>query len=252
MKLRKTILIILALCYAVLWFGGTGSYIFFTQPPPEATWAAPSFLFLAGLIIIVASDRKSGLLLLLAGFIGLISEIIGVHTGLPYGKYYYTESIGPNILGVPLVMMTAWIIIPAYIRQLIYPLNLKPLLFIASGAGLMVLIDLLIDPVAINPMKLWIWINNGLYYGIPTMNFIGWFFVSAVIFSFLHRNPARNVWHLFMGTSIIFFFTIIAFAEKLFLAGIAGILVVILQIVVEFQSNALSIIHAPLKKKEIK
>jgi putative membrane protein len=116
----------------------------------------------------------------------------------------------------------------------------------------MALIDLLIDPVAINPMKLWIWIDNGWYYGIPIINFFGWFFVSIVIFSFLHQKPAWNVWHLYIGTSIILFFTIIAFAEKLFLAGIAGILVVVLQIVVEFQLNVLSIFHAQHKKKEIK
>jgi putative membrane protein len=235
MKLRKYILAILLLAYAILWFGGVGSYVFFKQPPPEATWAAPLFLLLAGLIIVISSDKKSAFSLSLAGLIGLTSEIIGIHTGYPFGRYQYTDVIKPTFFTVPLVMITAWIILPAYIRQIMIQVKLKRTALIVLSAAVMAFIDLLIDPVAIGSMKFWMWIDLGPYYGIPFINFFGWFFVSLIIFSFLLKSSVKNTWHRYMGTSVILFFTIIALADSLILAGFSGILILIIQGIIDYQ-----------------
>ncbi|HET8970310.1 MAG TPA: carotenoid biosynthesis protein, partial [Candidatus Nanopelagicales bacterium] len=40
--------------------------------------------------------------------IGLAVEVLGVHTGLPFGEYAYTGRLGPAVLGVPVVIALAW------------------------------------------------------------------------------------------------------------------------------------------------
>jgi len=233
MNLHKLILIAFTLVYAILWIGGIASYIFYEQPLPESNWAAPSFLFIAGMIVIISSERKHAFFLVIAGLLGFAFEILGINTGYPFGKYYYTDNIKPLIFNVPVVMITAWTVLTAFARQLLMNTKLKDKKLIFIGGLLMVWIDLLIDPVAIGPMNFWIWIDKGCYYGIPLLNFFGWFFVSSMVFIFLIRIKTTNIWHKYIGASIIMFFTIIAFAGHIFLAGIAGVGILILQIILE-------------------
>ena len=40
--------------------------------------------------------------------IGLLAEILGVHTGLPFGSYTYADTLGPKFAGVPVVIPLAW------------------------------------------------------------------------------------------------------------------------------------------------
>jgi putative membrane protein len=47
-------------------------------------------------------------LLVVAGGIGLAAEAAGVATGIPFGSYEYTRTLGPTLLGVPLVVPLAW------------------------------------------------------------------------------------------------------------------------------------------------
>lgn len=237
MKRNNWILIILTIAYAILWIGGVASYNFFPQPPPEASWAAPIFLFIAAIIIILSSDWKQCIALCIAGLIGFASEILGVFTSFPYGNYSYTSTIKPLLFGVPLVMIAAWLILIAYAQQLVLQLKLRGLTAITIGALIMVWVDLLIDPVAIGPMKFWVWNDSGWYYGIPFQNFLGWFLVSAVIFALISRTYQKNIWHKYVGGSVILFFVLIAFSEKLLLAGIIGSLLLILQIVNELFFN---------------
>jgi len=82
-----------------------------------------------------------------------------------------------------------------------------------------------IDPVAAGPLRYWSWVNAGAYYGIPASNFLGWFLVSAVIFIVLRAAPgpwADNIWTRRIGLSVIVFFTVIAASLGLWLAALAG------------------------------
>src|SRR5664279_5030356 len=42
----------------------------------------------------------------IAGGFGV--EVVGVHTGVPFGRYTYGSSLGPEMFGVPVVIAFAW------------------------------------------------------------------------------------------------------------------------------------------------
>jgi uncharacterized membrane protein len=52
--------------------------------------------------------RAGGLLLLGAAGLGLVAEAVGVASGWPFGTYRYAGTLGPQLLGVPLLVPLAW------------------------------------------------------------------------------------------------------------------------------------------------
>jgi bisanhydrobacterioruberin hydratase len=223
MSLRKIILAALACAYVTMWIGGVSSHILYGGPPAEARWAAPIFLLLAGLITLVtASPANLGGLLAAAGA-GFIAECIGVSYGFLFGRYVYTDALQPLLLGAPLVMASAWMILFAYVKQTLLPFKLsRPMETLISGVW-MVAIDLLIDPLAANKLGYWRWIDAGAYYGVPAHNFLGWFVVSALIFGLIRQRPQPDPWARSVGLSILLFFTVIAIAYQQALAAAAGL-----------------------------
>jgi uncharacterized membrane protein len=52
---------------------------------------------------------RAGVTLLLgAGGLGLVAEAVGVASGRPFGQYAYAGTLGPQLLGVPLLVPLAW------------------------------------------------------------------------------------------------------------------------------------------------
>lgn len=223
MNLRKVILTAFAGAYVALWVGGVSAHILHGGPPPDARWAAPVFLLLAGLIVLVTASRANLNGLIAAGAVGFIAEHIGVSYGFLFGGYVYTETLQPLLLGVPLVMASAWMILFAYVKQMLLPFKLsKPVEMIISGVW-MVTIDLLIDPLAANQFGYWRWTEAGAYYGVPARNFLGWFVVSFMIFGIIKQRPQPDLWARSVGLSILLFFTAIALAYQLALAATVGV-----------------------------
>ncbi len=101
-------------------------------------------------------------------------ELVGVRTGVPFGRYAYTSTLGLQLGGaVPLAIPFAWL--------LVVPSSLAVAAAMTRGAAvvplaglLALLLDLLIEPVAARVGGYWRWIETGPYYGVPTANFIAW------------------------------------------------------------------------------
>lgn len=223
MNTRKVILTALAGAYITLWVGGVSAHVLQGGPPTDAQWAASVFLLLAGLIALVtASPANLGGLLAAAG-IGFIAEYVGVSYGFLFGRYVYTGTLQPLLLGVPLVMACAWMILFAYVKQMLLPFKLSKLTEMTISGVWMVAIDLLIDPLAANRLGYWRWIETGAYYGVPARNFLGWFLVSFMIFGIVRQHPQSDLWARSVGLSILLFFTVIALAYQLALAAGVGL-----------------------------
>jgi len=240
-KSKSFLLAALTVAYAVMWIGGVGRYALHggsqhLQPPLQlldAPWAASVFLTLAGLLVLVTSRGSDLIGLLAAALLGFTAEIIGVRYGFIFGQYRYTDVLQPQLLDAPLVMMSAWMVLVSYCREMLIALNLPRLIEAALAALWMTAIDLVIDTLAANQLGYWRWARPGAYYGIPLQNFAGWFVVSFIIFGVFGRRPPKiplkirtrrtNQAARYVGLSIVLFFTVIALACGLALAGSVGL-----------------------------
>ncbi len=217
----------LLLAYAVMWCGGVGAHFIFGAAPLETWWAAPVFLTLAAMITLVTTTQRANLMaLFVVALGGFLAEVVGVRYGFLFGEYRYMTTLQPQFVGVPLVMMSAWLVLFAYIKQAMLGLRLAAWLEVFLSALWITAIDLLIDPLAAGLLDYWKWIEKGNYYGIPARNFLGWFAVSAILFALVKATTEwlPNLWARRVGLSIILFFSMIALAHGSFLLFAIGLL----------------------------
>jgi putative membrane protein len=213
MRLNPVLTVLWAV-YLVFLIGGVGSHVLYGGTPDNMVWAAPLFLALASAIAF-ASVPSWWKPLCAAATIGFIAELIGVRTGFPFGHYQYTGVLHPLLGGVPVVVAGAWMVLFAYVSQM--------RVHAALAAAWMAAIDLVIDPLAAHDLAYWNWLQDGPYFGIPTVNFAGWFGVSLIIFYLLGKYPApRSASVAMLGRSIIFFFAAIAAAHHYLLPAFIG------------------------------
>jgi len=150
----------------------------------------------------VASTRREFRHLLIipaAGFIaGLTAEVIGVNTGIPFGKYEYVSLKAPRVLGVPLSVPLMWGFY-TYLTYLIASSTVTrggiagAALRVTYASLLMVTLDLAMDPFMVNEIHAWVWLGGWgpKWFGIPASNFVGWFTVSFAIL-LTHELAARD------------------------------------------------------------
>jgi putative membrane protein len=149
---------------------------------------------------LMANHGRRGLLAALS--ILLLSwavEHIGVTTGFPFGGYHYTETLTLKVLGVvPLAVPFAWLmVVPAAVGITEYLLRrsqqspeqggvasmlLRGVFTALGAASFALLLDLMIEPLAVHINGYWVWDNTGGgYYGVPGSNFAAWWVTSAVL-----------------------------------------------------------------------
>lgn len=200
--------------YAVLWLGGVLAHLVWRKTPEGAGWTAPAFLGCAAALVFVA-EAGARRWLAGVGIAGLLVELIGATTGLPFGRYSYTDVLQPQLAGVPAAMFCAWVILIAYVKALLEPLGWSRRRGVAIGAAWMTAIDLAIDPVATQALDFWRWHAPGAYYAIPLSNFAGWFLVSALLLASGRRLPSGSAATLRIGRSVVLFFGFLAAAHGL-------------------------------------
>jgi putative membrane protein len=119
---------------------------------------------------------------------GLLVEAVGVSTGLPFGEYDYRESLGAQLLGVPVVVALAWTMMayPAYaVSRVLGGGWLRRAL---SGGWALAAWDLFLDPQMVQAGH-WQWRDSGpALAGIPVSNHIAWFAVASVMMLALHTS----------------------------------------------------------------
>lgn len=145
---------------------------------PGASIGSYVSTFLIALPSAIALFRYLGLrratLSLLALFVFAYAiESFGVATGLPYGRFYYGEALGPKMAGlVPFLLPLSYA--PLVIGAVAAAWGSRPrLLHITQAALLLVWMDAVLDPGAA-ALGFWVWPEGGLYYGVPPGNYAGW------------------------------------------------------------------------------
>jgi uncharacterized membrane protein len=115
--------------------------------------------------------------------VGNVMENLGVLTGFPFGRYHYTDALGPKLLFVPVLIgpayfgagYLAWVLANVLLgadrRRDAAATFAVPIV----ASFIMVGWDVCLDPAASTIRRMWIWENGGGYFGVPLTNFLGWF-----------------------------------------------------------------------------
>lgn len=119
----------------------------------------------------------------------MLVETAGVKTGFPFGSYYYSDVLQPQIFGVPAAIGMSWIMTSLssfLIVRTLSPLN--PVLNIIPASVLLTGYDIILEPFAAHINKFWVWENGS----VPLSNYIAWFLVSVAVTSVLNFIPRKN------------------------------------------------------------
>ena len=149
-------------------------------------------------------QKKEWLTIFLVYIITFFSEWIGVNYGWLFGSYSYGNSLGFKIGGVPLLIGLNWVLLALVSRQISSKLFSNKWLVIFVSAILMVLIDVIIEPLSGN-LDFWYWEMST----IPLSNYRDWFLVAVLnqwLLSFVKTNNKMFFWSLgHVGVLVIFF-----------------------------------------------
>jgi putative membrane protein len=152
---------------------------------------------------VLTNGLKPGILAFCLTFmIAFVAEALGVNYGIIFGNYHYPDLLGPQVVGVPLLVALAWepilyasfcitdILIPArerqtFIQKMVLFMALSLVAAIATTAW-----DMMMDPFAVS-RGYWVWHDGGPYTpyiagGVPISNFIGWI-ITAFACQFVCR-----------------------------------------------------------------
>lgn len=182
MKDKKLALavLILIIFHAVGFYG-----LVFSQNPAWFRALTPFNLLLTSLLLFAFHKTWTFSFLIFAFIVmlvGFCSEIIGVHTGLLYGNYYYGQSLGVKLWEIPLVIGLNWLLLVYVTGLLVQPLTQPWPVKALLAAALMVLLDSFIEPVAAL-LDYWTWDA----YRIPASNYWGWLGVAFILQSYFQK-----------------------------------------------------------------
>jgi putative membrane protein len=128
--------------------------------------------------------------------LSFLAEHIGTGTGFPFSGYRYTSLLGPRIgERVPWLIPVSWFLMaaPSWIMaRRSFPTRTVPRVLFASY--LLMLWDVALDPAMSYLVTYWIWETPGPYYGMPWLNFAGWYGTGILLMSALEFLDRRIDW----------------------------------------------------------
>lgn len=137
-------------------------------------------------------------------FLGFGVEVLGVTSGVLFGEYHYGQTLGWRLMDVPIVMGVNWLILSFSSLGIMGRLTSNSYLKVIMASLVMVVLDVLIEPVAIQ-LDFWTWTQVS----VPFQNYVMWFF-SALIINSLIELLVKEIHFktsLFVFLAQIYFFT---------------------------------------------
>jgi uncharacterized membrane protein len=194
-------------CIYLTVFPGSTVVVALDRVPGWGAWMGSALLLLQGTAalcwLLGRHGAHGGLAALLVFLLAWALELAGVTTGMPFGRYYYTGVLQPQILGtVPLAIPGAWLMVAAGAWQIATTDDRRPTLRHGSGratddrllppaingqwsvvaaATLVLLLDLQIETIATKINHYWIWRDGGQYYDVPATNFVAWWLAGLAM-----------------------------------------------------------------------
>lgn len=203
-KSKQIILISIIILFHLV--GITGLAIPATRP--VFLQIVPWHILLMFLVIIISYEpllNSCFLLFALIIFItGYCAEWIGIHKHWIFGNYTYGKALGLKFDQIPLIIGINWLLLIYSSGVLMQRIRIRSIFIrVIIGSIILVLLDLLIEPVAIK-FDYWDWINNI----IPLKNYAGWFLMSCMmllVFEKFNFKKQSIVAPVLLLTQFVFF-----------------------------------------------
>lgn len=135
--------------------------------------------------------------------VGFLTEVVGVQTGVIFGTYAYGAALGFKVAEVPLVIGSNWLMLSYLCGSVIDRLPAFLIVKVLIAAGLMTLLDFVIEPVAMQ-LDFWQWRGGS----IPLQNYLAWYVVSAGLFFLYFKMPFQKknaLAPMLLGLQFLFF-----------------------------------------------
>lgn len=147
--------------------------------------------------------RNVAVFFVIASVVSWCLESLSIATGFPFGHYHYTEKMGPKLGTVPLLIMPAYYAVCYVSWHLAFVMldrfelrgdTVQTWLIPVIAAFIMVMWDMSMDPARSTLAESWVWRDGGGYFGVPLVNFLGWYLTVWTIFqlyALYARHPNR-------------------------------------------------------------
>ena len=147
----------------------------------------------------LSRGRRTALgVLVLVGATAVAVEAVGLATGFPYGRYSYSDALGPTLLGVPFLVPLAWLMMawPSWVlADRLTRVRRRPAARIAVAAAVFAGWDVVLDPQMVQA-GYWTWAHPepGLpgIDTVPLTNLAGWLLAGAVLMALLDLLVRRT------------------------------------------------------------
>ena len=227
------------------------------------------FAFLAAFLFIgrgLLGWPRTGAFLLISWVTAFLCEFSSTRVGVPFGFYYYNGStVGQElyIADVPFMdsLSFTFLLFASYCLALVFLLPsiqessrhwlhlvLDPAVrarwpTLVLAAGFLMLIDVIIDPVALRGDRWFLGLiygypDPGVYFGIPLMNFVGWAVVGLIALSLYFivdrrlsslAPPSGVTMHVLLGCALYYGVLIFNLAMTFWigepLLGLVGVMI---------------------------
>lgn len=157
---------------------------------------------------------------------GFAVEVLGVHTGVPFGSYRYATTLGPRWFGVPPLVGLAWTMLawPAALAARRLVSGLLPRVVV--GAWALAAADLFLDPQQVAAGH-WAWRFPTPHLpgvpDVPLTNYAGWLAVALVLSAAVQAIAGDGDDSLMLGLYLwLYVGWIVALGAFLDLAAAAG------------------------------
>ncbi|NBC82590.1 MAG: carotenoid biosynthesis protein [Bacteroidetes bacterium] len=164
--------------YALLFLVGIAGYSI-ASIKPMIHQTTEIFLFVtaipAMIVLWLHQERKTRYAVMVVLLIAttIFIEIIGVKTGIIFGQYEYGSTFGLKIYQVPVIIGINWCVLIMAANTILTGVRLNQFVSITLAALLIVVFDVLLEPVAMQ-LDYWQWEENR----VPLQNYIAWFIIS--------------------------------------------------------------------------
>lgn len=134
-------------------------------------------------------------------------EYTGIQTGQIFGNYFYGAAMSFKIASVPLVIALNWVVLILGSFSWAERITRKPVLQILTGMVLIVLFDLILEPLAMQ-MDYWQWENGK----VPARNYFAWAAIAGLFLAILKASNISfngQLVRLYFVVQIVFFLLIL-------------------------------------------